>query len=304
MPARQRLIAVVDEPDLRRALIRRNIAERAVQIAVVQLARNARGHQHIDPMLRRDQIRSASVSSVAGACRLRRSRTIWLASCTSCAYSACRSRRMLAVRDRFENRATGFMQMMAVVEAAVRRAAAGTPETRAPAGLRSDDAGRTPGSPANRSARRLAVRARQRIQPREGRRVPAAVQCRRDFARRDFGIGNQQIHAASICPCRTGRAAASSGRQMFDQRGTRGFGLHLRPTAPRPYTQARDTTRAACARRRARSVTSVLFSTISGFRLVRLGRDQRAPEQVLAEMRLGGRARSSADRDWRRTAST
>ncbi|CAM2158185.1 hypothetical protein PT2222_40183 [Paraburkholderia tropica] len=49
--AGERFVALVDEPDLRRALFGGNLAHRAAQIAVVQLARHAGRREDVHPVL-------------------------------------------------------------------------------------------------------------------------------------------------------------------------------------------------------------------------------------------------------------
>lgn len=73
-PPRHRLVALIHEPQFRRALIRRNIPERTVQITVVQLATNPRGVEQIHPVLSDDEIRRAHqphVSARSGWLRAR-----------------------------------------------------------------------------------------------------------------------------------------------------------------------------------------------------------------------------------------
>ncbi len=169
---RERLVAVVDDPDLRRALIRRNIAERAVPKPVVQFTRHARRDEHVHPVLRRDQVRCARrlfMSVRPGAGEIRSivlpgaliGRSGWLRA--RAAHTAWAFRRDFSFVDRFENRAARLVQVMAVVEAAFA-------EIRPEVGERAlEPPLRQVMQPELLKARRIDQRtaARQRIEPRE-----------------------------------------------------------------------------------------------------------------------------------------
>ncbi|CAM2158183.1 hypothetical protein PT2222_40182 [Paraburkholderia tropica] len=188
-----------------------------------------------------------------------------------------------SVGDRFENRAARLVQVMAVVEAAMR-------EQRPELGERALQ--RAFGQviqPELLETRRIDQRAaaRQLVETRERRGMASAVERGGDLARGRFRVRNQQIHERRFAHARLAEQDRLMAVQMRGENRMR----FLRMLLLRHF-EHRIAERAialqSLARERQHGFQVDLVEQDDRREPVGLGGHERAPEQVFAEVRLGG----------------
>jgi hypothetical protein len=126
----------------------------------------------------------------------------------------------------------------------------------------------------------------ERIEARERRRVATAVQRRRDLARRGLGIRHEQVHERRLAHPRLAEQDRRMSGQVRHQLRARLVGRALDRQLEHVVAE-RAIGREALTRDRQRRLDVDLVQHDERLQFVRFGRDQRAAEQVLAEVRFG-----------------